>query len=247
MKVHLPCVSTPNRPSAAESSRRCKDSWRSRTWSSVSAWTLAARRTKATPLAASNAASAALTTRSSRCVCRDASPSCAENLLSSCVRRLLRWSAWARISDADAGLDIAAQDPLARALGELAHLLDDDVAVGPRHDRVGHERDAVEPSEQADQAVDVVGVIAALQEAAARDREVGVGPLQLLARDAIAERDRERLLEAPVVVLLVVLRVVEQIDLRVLLALGIEALAGHVGAHRRQQSMLTVATTSCRR
>jgi hypothetical protein len=99
--------------------------------SSVSAWTLAARRTKATPLAASKAASAALTTRSSRCVCRDASPSCAENLLSSCVRRLLRWSAWARISDADAAR-LAAQDPLARALGELAHLLDDDVAVGPR-------------------------------------------------------------------------------------------------------------------
>ncbi len=130
------------------------------------------------------------------------------------------------------GYDMAAQDPLARALDELAHLLDDDVGVGPRHDGVGHEWDVVEPSEQADHAADVVAMIAALQEAVARDREVGVGPLQLLARDAIAERDCERLLETAVVLLLVIFGVVEQIDLRVLLALGVEALAGHVGAYR---------------
>ena len=100
MNVHLPSVSTPNRPSAAESRRRWSDSCRSRTWSSVSAWMRTARRTKTTPVAASRAASAPFTTRSSRSVWRDASPSCAENLLSSCVRRLLRWSAWPRISDA---------------------------------------------------------------------------------------------------------------------------------------------------
>src|SRR4029077_5039314 len=48
-------------------------------------------------------------------------------------------------------------------------------------------------------------------------------------------RDGERLLEVPVVVFLVVLGVVEQIDLRVLLPFGIEALAGHIGAYRREQ------------
>ena len=41
--------------------------------------------------------------------------------------------------------------------------------------------------------------------------------------------------EALVVLLAVVLGVVEQVDLRVLLALRVQALAGHVGPHRRQQ------------
>ena len=105
----------------------------------------------------------------------------------------------------------------------------------------------MEPAEQADQAADVVGMVAALDEALPRDaRRSGSGLLQLLARDAVAERHRQRAEKPLVVVLAVVCGVVEQVDLRVLLALGVQALAGHVGAHRRQDVRLSAATDSCR-
>ena len=235
MKVQRPSGSTPNRPSAVESSSRWSDSWRCRTSSSVAAWRRALRRTIQKPVTASRAASTLLTTSSRRCVCRDASPSCAENLLSSSVSRLFRTIACSRISAAPGGVEIAADDALVRLLGERAHLLDDEIAFGPGDDRLGHEGNAMEPAEQPDQAADVVGMVAALQEAAPRQRQVGLGLLQLLAGDAIAERHRQRAEEAQVVVLAVVQRVVEEVDLRVLLPLRVEALAGDVGAHGGQQ------------
>ncbi len=78
-------------------------------------------------------------------------------------------------------------------------------------------------------------MVAAGQEALPGGRDVGLVALKGLARRAVAQRDGQRRHEALVVELLALLGVLEQEDLRVLLRLRVQALAGHVGPHGRQQ------------
>ena len=122
-----------------------------------------------------------------------------------------------------------------RPFGEHPDLLDDRVALRPGGDRVGHQRRLVEPQEQPDHARDVVVVGAALEQAAPRLGAVGLRPLQGLARDPVADRQGQRAQEAFVVLLAVVLGVLDQVELRVLLPLRVQALPGDVGADRRHQ------------
>ena len=93
----------------------------------------------------------------------------------------------------------------------------------------------VEPAEQPDHARDVVLVAAALAQAAGAPPPDPGGPLHGFAEIAIADRHGQLAQEAPVVLLAVVLGVVDQVELRVLLPLRVEALAGDVGADRRHQ------------
>jgi hypothetical protein len=120
-------------------------------------------------------------------------------------------------------------------LGEDPDLLDDRVALGPGGDRVGHQRRLVEPQEEPDHPGDVAVVGAALEQAASRLGPIRLGTLQRFARDPVADRVGERGQEALVVLLAMVLRVLDQVQLGVLLALRVEALAGDVGADRRHQ------------
>ena len=77
-------------------------------------------------------------------------------------------------------------------------------------------------------------MIAPLDEALARDREVGAGFLELFARLAIAQRDGDRLEVSPVVGLGArVGEAVEVVD-RLLLRLGPQALAADIGPDGRQ-------------
>ncbi|MEP7101546.1 MAG: hypothetical protein ABI781_13615 [Burkholderiales bacterium] len=93
----------------------------------------------------------------------------------------------------------------------------------------------MKPAKHPDQAVDVVGVVAAVEKALPRLGEIGFTLLQRFSGGAVAERHGQRRHEARIVLLAVLLGVVEQVDLRVLLPLRIEALARDIGAQRRQQ------------
>ena len=120
-------------------------------------------------------------------------------------------------------------------LGEDPDLLDDRVALGPGGDRIGHQRRLVEPQEQADHPGDVAVVGAALEQAAPGLGPVGIGALQGLARDPVADGEGERPEEPLVVLLAMVLGVLDQVQLGVLLPLRVQALARDVGADRRHQ------------
>ena len=166
MKVQRPSGSTPNRPSAVESSRRWSDSWRCRTSSSVAACRRALRRTiheardreQGGEHAVDDQQQPLRLPRRLAELSREPALELGQALVQD--DRLL-----AHLGRA-AGVEIALDDALMRLLGERSHLLDDEVAIGPGDDRLGHERNAMEPAEQPDQAADVVGVVAALHEAA---------------------------------------------------------------------------------
>jgi len=106
--------------------------------------------------------------------------------------------------------------------------LDLTIAVLPDRDRALHRTVAVELAVQPRHDLHVVGMIAALQEPSPHHRRVGARLLQLLARDPIAERHRDRGFVRAVVTLVTALGVaVERVD-GVLLRLRPQALAADV-------------------
>ena len=75
-------------------------------------------------------------------------------------------------------------------------------------------------AEQTDDAGDVAVIGPTIEQTLTRHGVVRIGLLQLLARHAVPQRHGDRSEKALVVLLLVVLRVVDQVDLGILLALA---------------------------
>jgi hypothetical protein len=126
-------------------------------------------------------------------------------------------------------------DGLAQTSGRGDEALDLPVAGAPDPDRPPHQGQAAEVPVEARHLADVVGMVAALQEPAPHDVEVRLRPVELLARDPVAERNRDRGLVRAVRRFVARVRVpVQRVD-RVLLGLGPEPLAADVRANPGEQ------------
>jgi hypothetical protein len=113
----------------------------------------------------------------------------------------------------------------------------DELAIGgpPELDRARDVRRAAQAAEDHGHRVDVVGMVASRDQALGDDVRIGMRALELAARAAIAERDRDERLEADERASVAVGRLVERVDGR-LLRLRPEALAADVGPHARHRA-----------
>ena len=66
------------------------------------------------------------------------------------------------------------------------HLLDHQIALAPDADRLGHERHAMEPPEEPNQAIYVIRMVASTQKPSAGHSQVGACLLELFARLPVA-------------------------------------------------------------
>ncbi len=108
------------------------------------------------------------------------------------------------------------------------------VGRGPDIDRPGHEADVLESAKQANHAGDVVRMIAPFQKASPDQGGVRIGLAQLETCLAIAQRDRDVFLIAPIVRLGVGLGIASERMKGFLLALGPKALPTDEGASGRK-------------
>ena len=153
--------------------------------------------------------------------------------LSSCVSRWFRIGACRRMS-LTAALQCRRRGCCSRARSTSVRICwMTSVALGPGRDGRRHERHVLEPAEHPHQAVDVVRVVAALEEAWRACGRSGCGSSAAPRAPRGRRAAPPARAEALVVALAAALGVVEQVDLRVLLALRVQAFAGHVGAHGR--------------
>lgn len=123
-----------------------------------------------------------------------------------------------------------------------------EVAVGfaPDRDRAGHVRDRAEAPVEEDHLLDVVGMIAAGEEAGADHREIRAPPIELDARPVVPERDRHGRTVLLPVAWAARGGIAPQVEDGVLLALRPGALTldvrahaghdGHLGMHEEQRA-----------
>ncbi|MNP06217.1 hypothetical protein D3C76_981900 [compost metagenome] len=125
----------------------------------------------------------------------------------------------------------AAGNPRMQGLGDGHQLVQIGIADQPELHRVLELADIVEVAVQPDQAVDVGGMVAALQGAAPRAFEVRLGLVEGEAHHPVAEGNADGVEIAAVVPGVVGDAVALQVVDGVLLALGPEAFAADIGAH----------------
>src|SRR5439155_25124907 len=125
-------------------------------------------------------------------------------------------------------------------LAPAGDLCDVAVAGGPDGDRLRHVAHVAEPAEEHRQTADVVRVNASLDESLPDDADIRPRLLELEPGLLVAERYRDGGEIATVLALVARLGVAGEMMDGVLLGLRPQALAAHVGPHRRQDLHLHV-------
>ncbi len=121
-------------------------------------------------------------------------------------------------------------------VGEARQFIEKRICGGPVANRSLEGGNVAKITKQPDDAIDVVGMIAALQKAGAGRGEIDRRLLQRAACRAIPKRDRDRLLILTVIVLVAAVgEQVEKVD-GVLLSLRPQALAADISPHRGEDA-----------
>ncbi|MNM99333.1 hypothetical protein D3C81_1118880 [compost metagenome] len=131
--------------------------------------------------------------------------------------------------------DLAFGKTLAHVVGQHIQLVEEIITDIPVGDRRLHVADLAEIAVEPDDAVDVVGVIAALQYGLARDVKVWIRQVEHLTHLPITMRHSDDLAIALVGALIASIGIQVQVIDGVFLGLGPQAFAGDIGTHSRQR------------